>query len=112
MRFCSSEECNTPTDNVTGVDFAAPRINGCPIPPDFLLSPVGLTSFMRLSSMKAARAVTDRAAYRKSGHLARFREMWETRTLIWVTEESGRAKEIPDFLDSTKQKTKTFTGLA
>jgi hypothetical protein len=49
-----------------------PRIKGCPIPPDFLSSPVGLTSFMRLSLMKAAHAVTERAAHRKSGYLAFF----------------------------------------
>jgi hypothetical protein len=48
------------------------RLKGCPIAPDFLLSPVGLTSFMRLSLMKAAHAVTDRAVHRKSGDLARF----------------------------------------
>jgi hypothetical protein len=35
-------------------DFVLPQIKGCPIPPDFLSSPVGLTSFMRLSLMKAA----------------------------------------------------------
>jgi hypothetical protein len=45
---------------------------GCPIPPDFLLSPLGRTSFMRLSLMKAAHAVTDKARHRKSGYLACF----------------------------------------
>ena len=40
-----------------------PCIKGCsPIPPDFLFSPVGLTSFMRLSLMKAAHAVTESRA--------------------------------------------------
>jgi hypothetical protein len=45
---------------------------GCPVPPDFLLSPLGRTSFMRLSLMKAAHAVTDKATHRKSGYLAGF----------------------------------------
>jgi hypothetical protein len=45
---------------------------GCPIPPDFLLSPVGRTGFMRLSLMKAAHVVTDKPTHRKSGYLARF----------------------------------------
>jgi hypothetical protein len=39
---------------------------------------------MRLSLMKAARAVTDGAAHRKSGISLVFGEMWDTQTLIWV----------------------------
>jgi hypothetical protein len=38
-----------------------------PHTPDFLSSPVGSTSFMRLSLTKAAHGVTDSAAHRKSG---------------------------------------------
>jgi hypothetical protein len=50
-----------------------------PHTPDFLLSPVGSTSFLRLSLMKAAHAVIGGASNRKSGISLVFREMWETR---------------------------------
>ena len=60
--------------------------NGCPTRPDFLLSVVGLTNFMRLSLKKAAHANMGGAAYRKSGISLVFREMWDTRTLMLLAD--------------------------
>jgi hypothetical protein len=62
-------------------DFLVPMDHGCPIPPDFLFNPVGLTTFMRLSLMKAAHAVTFRAAHRKPGISLVFCEMWDITNL-------------------------------
>ena len=49
--------------------------------PDLLCSFVGSLYLLRLSLKKGAYAVLSRAAYRKFGHLARFREMWDTTEL-------------------------------
>ena len=46
--------------------------DGCPTPPDFLGDLLVAPNFMRLSLKKAAQAIMTGAAYRKSGHLARF----------------------------------------
>ena len=55
---------------MTGLIWSKPLAKERVRPPDFLLSPAGLTSFMRLSLMKAAHAVTVRIAHRKSGYPA------------------------------------------
>ena len=55
-------------------NFLVPRDQRVPHTPDFLLTPVGLKSFMRLSLMKGAHAVTNRATHRKSG-VAQWRDL-------------------------------------
>jgi hypothetical protein len=59
-----------PPESMTGLIWSKPLAKERVKPPDFLLSPAGLTSFMRLSLMKAAHAVTVRTAHRKSGYPA------------------------------------------
>ena len=51
-------------------DLYCPPGNGCPMAPNFLLSPMGSTNFMRLSLKKGADVDLSRAACRKFGVFA------------------------------------------